>query len=445
MQTRRARGLRRLPVMVQVALILVLLSYARAFAAIISFISPSSGTTVNGSVPISVKTSSRVAWVNFSVDNHLLAAKTTDTYDWNSTTVSNGTHTVTVSGYKWNGSLLQSASEKVNVKNSSTASGPTPTPTPTPTATPTSTPDPTATPTSTPDPPSTSTSCPTAPALVNPQNPVNYGADPTGGTDSTTAFSNALANGDLQVPSGTFLINGHISVPSNRNIQCAGSGLTVLKETNGCNYTEQMFDLQNSDTVYNCGFWGPNANRNAVPCAGSYGSFFLRWSGDSVTVVGNDFNGINGYVAALVIGSTSTVASNSTVCGNTFEHCGYNAWQLSQGNGVIIEHNTMNDCSGDVEANNSSASYTNNIVNRDSYTFTYGIGNNKANGGTGFDGLTCGNALGANYSGNTCENNTIDGTHTSGLVESCGGGYNCTPAAYINNTCTGGCQVNQYD
>src|SRR5215467_1532723 len=73
--------------------------------------------------------------------------------------------------------------------------------TPTPTqsavsATPGRTPIPAATPTST----GGQTLVP--PPLINPQNPVNYGADPRGILNSAAAFQNAIAVGDLDVPVG---------------------------------------------------------------------------------------------------------------------------------------------------------------------------------------------------------------------------------------------------
>jgi hypothetical protein len=37
------------------------------------------------------------------------------------------------------------------------------------------------------------------PALNNAQNPISYGADPTGANDSTAAFQNAVDAGDLYI------------------------------------------------------------------------------------------------------------------------------------------------------------------------------------------------------------------------------------------------------
>src|SRR6266851_9677310 len=80
----------------------------------------------------------------------------------------------------------------------------TPTPTPTATLSPTPTPDP----------------GPTPPPLANAQNPVDYGADPTGAANSAAAFQSAINAGDLDVPAGIFRIDGSVNIVDNTNIRC---------------------------------------------------------------------------------------------------------------------------------------------------------------------------------------------------------------------------------
>ncbi|WP_244144711.1 glycoside hydrolase family 55 protein, partial [Paraburkholderia hospita] len=71
----------------------------------------------------------------------------------------------------------------------------------------------------------------TPPALVNPVNPITYGAKCNGSTDDTAAFQKAINAGDVLVPAGTCVINGTLNVRvSNRHIQCQG---TILKRTTG--------------------------------------------------------------------------------------------------------------------------------------------------------------------------------------------------------------------
>jgi hypothetical protein len=130
---------------------------------------------------------------------------------------------------------------------------------------------------------------------------------------------------------------------------------------------------------------------------------------------------------------------------NTFEHCGYYAVQLTSGTNNKIDHNTLNDCSGFVEADDTGQQNTGNIIDSNHLTFTYGIGMNypNCNPGCGFNGLTGGSdASGGyfDYSGNTVSNNIVDGTHRSTILIN----GNNTPAQYHNNTCTGGCRINAH-
>lgn len=101
--------------------------------------SPASGATVSGIVPIVVQVSSSVQWVNFYVDGKYLASSPPYTYKWNSTTVANGSHILSVNAYsqfKWR---VATVGVSVNVRNGSATPTPTPGPSPTPTATPTPT------------------------------------------------------------------------------------------------------------------------------------------------------------------------------------------------------------------------------------------------------------------------------------------------------------------
>src|SRR5262249_16298107 len=151
--------------------------------------------------------SSNVKWINLDVDYNFYASGSayarSYTTTWNSASVANGSHTIQCNGYGSNGALLGNPTAHITVSN-----GATPTPTPTPTPPPPPPPPATVGPSPTPTPnpvgcttiPGTSTpvgaGClPTAsyPVLANPQDPVNYGADPTGASDSTAAIKSAMA------------------------------------------------------------------------------------------------------------------------------------------------------------------------------------------------------------------------------------------------------------
>lgn len=84
---------------------------------------PSSGATVSGtSVAIAASVSSSVLWVDFYVDKKYVKSSPPFTVYWNSTTVPNGSHTISVSAFNSSSSLIGTQSVGVNVSNSSSSS-----------------------------------------------------------------------------------------------------------------------------------------------------------------------------------------------------------------------------------------------------------------------------------------------------------------------------------
>jgi hypothetical protein len=297
-------------------------------------------------------------------------------------------------------------------------------------------------------------SAPAPVALNNPQNPVSYGADASGASDSTTAFQHAINAGDLDVQAGVYKILGTVHVPDARNIRCE-AGAALANQTSSSSWTMFKLDGNTSGSIFNCHFRGPNYNINAQP--GNQRNFeqFItiqsvnnNGTTGNILISGNDFNGVGGFVGSIVIyanDSNQPPPHNVRIAYNTFQHCGYYAVQLGSGENNLIDHNTLNDCSGFAEADDTAQANTGNVFDSNHLTFTYGIGMNYpgCNPGCGFNGLTGGsNASGGyfNYSGNTVKNNIVDGTHPSTIMIN----GNCTPAQYNNNTCTGGCQINVY-
>jgi Bacterial Ig domain len=109
----------------------------------VSITSPANGAKVSGTVSIVAKVSSPVDWINFYVDGTWVASSPPYTMAWSSTSVANGTHTISINGYNSSNTFVASASTSLNVENGVSAT-PTPTEahTPTPTATPAPTPSP---------------------------------------------------------------------------------------------------------------------------------------------------------------------------------------------------------------------------------------------------------------------------------------------------------------
>jgi hypothetical protein len=103
--------------------------------------SPSNGATVSGTVSVAVQYAAPVNWLNFYVDGNWVASSPPYSLSWTSSSVANGSHTISVNGYDTSNTLVASTSIRLNVKNGSSPS-PTVKPTPPPTATPAPTPTP---------------------------------------------------------------------------------------------------------------------------------------------------------------------------------------------------------------------------------------------------------------------------------------------------------------
>jgi hypothetical protein len=111
------------------ALAALLIAHGAAMAAtVVAITSPANGATVSGMVTIKCSVSSKVAWINVSIDGHYWASSPPYTFSWNTTSVANGSHSISVNAFNSRKSLLGSTSATVNVANA------TPTPTPTPTS-----------------------------------------------------------------------------------------------------------------------------------------------------------------------------------------------------------------------------------------------------------------------------------------------------------------------
>jgi hypothetical protein len=128
---RAASRLRRLAAAAVVVLIFALLGQGQARAASpIKIHSPAPDATVSAMVTTSVRVKPQVARVAFLLDGAVMASSSSTNYVWDSTAVSNGTHTISAQAYSSSNQLLHTVSEKVRVSNKH---NPSPTATPTPT------------------------------------------------------------------------------------------------------------------------------------------------------------------------------------------------------------------------------------------------------------------------------------------------------------------------
>jgi hypothetical protein len=131
----------------------------------VTIMAPANGATVSATVTIATGESLSVSWINVYVDGVWIASNPPTqprpySVVWNSTTVANGLHNISINGYSTSNVVIATTSASVSVQNGL----PTPSPTPTLLATPApTTPTPTSTSIATPGPPTrTPTPTPTA-------------------------------------------------------------------------------------------------------------------------------------------------------------------------------------------------------------------------------------------------------------------------------------------
>lgn len=79
--------------------------------------SPTKGQTVTGAITIVTQLSSAVVWENVYIDGHYLASSPPNTFRWNTTSVANGTHTISAKGFDSGNQQIGSDSLSVKVAN----------------------------------------------------------------------------------------------------------------------------------------------------------------------------------------------------------------------------------------------------------------------------------------------------------------------------------------
>lgn len=146
---------------------------------------PANGATVAGTITVATAESASVSWINVFVDNVWVASNPSTasppySVTWDSTTVANGPHTVSVDGYSSTNAVIATTSVGISVQNAL----PTPTPTGTRSPAPTATATPLPTQKPTPPPPTATPS-----AAPTPATGVFYVAP--GGRDSNSGSSGA--------------------------------------------------------------------------------------------------------------------------------------------------------------------------------------------------------------------------------------------------------------
>jgi hypothetical protein len=68
-------------------------------------------------VAITVQKAANVTWINIYIDGSYFASTPPSTFSWNSTSVPNGSHSITATAYAANSTVLGSAATNVTVAN----------------------------------------------------------------------------------------------------------------------------------------------------------------------------------------------------------------------------------------------------------------------------------------------------------------------------------------
>jgi hypothetical protein len=285
---------------------------------------------------------------------------------------------------------------------------------------------------------------------VNPVNPKSYGAKCDGTTDDSAAFQSAVNAGDVQIPSGTCVINKTVNITTSyRHIQC-DDGATI-KQTNG--YAGSIFHYYSpsgatlsGDSIVNCTFIGANTVapqyyttdarqwNTPVKTEDKVSSFFLA---------GNTFKQFFGQATFQTYGATDG-GSDDQIEYNTFQSCGYYGPVFVAHRNGYMGHNTIIDCAAGVENDNASQYTGGNIVENNTLTALHGYG---APDMADSVMLTGGIGGGANYSTNIVRYNTVSGVSDSASWQKPGAPsaiWETSPvgsAQYTGNTCNNGCSV----
>jgi fibronectin type 3 domain-containing protein len=297
----------------------------------------------------------------------------------------------------------------------------------------------------------------TPPTLVNPVNPMNYGAKCDGVTNDTTAFQVAVNASDVLVPAGkTCVINGGVNVTTNnRHIECGAN--TVLKETVTGGV---MFDIKEAVagqrltgvSIAGCYFLGTNTS----PPTTDWNNPTKHWNipvqtrdrVDNVIIIGNTFDRFYGQAMFETYGVVDGGHGDKIIY-NTFKNCGYYGPVFVAHTNGYIGHNTMIDCAAGVENDNVTPPQLTggNIIEYNTLSCIYGYGALDMNACAM---LTGGASYDQDYTTNIVRNNSISGVANSSgahpgfpslIIIGTRWGARIHPAQYINNTCTNGCQI----
>ncbi len=147
----------------------------------------------------------------------------------------------------------------------------------------------------------------------------DYGADPTGQTDSTEAFKKAFANGGrhIHMTEGTYIVNG-LKIPNNTILSGEGKEQTIIKlSDNAENGAIVVTNLDMNGVAENIGVEGFTVDGNRTRQNG-----VLKAAGGSLSS-GVRFAGVkNGYVKNIKVKDTLLHGIDVTYASDSYSYAG---------------------------------------------------------------------------------------------------------------------------
>lgn len=290
------------------------------------------------------------------------------------------------------------------------------------------------------------------PPLVDPVNPVDFGARCDGVSDDSAAFQAALDKGDVRVPAGTCVINRTVRITvSHRHMECSKG--TTLRQTRP---VFSMFSVVapdgktlTGDSIANCVFVGSNdvAPRFILGDDALHYNIPVetRDRVSDFTLVGNTFRRFFGQAMFQTYGELDG-GSGDIIAYNRFESCGYYGAVFVAHRHGYIGHNVLIDCAVGVENDNPQQFGGGNLIEYNVVRAVHGYGAPDMGASVLLTGGTAGDA---DYSTNIVRYNTVMGvsqkaydsvaTLPSIIWQKAVGGA----AQYWQNTCVRGCKVVQ--
>lgn len=285
---------------------------------------PIDGSTVSGAVSIELILTGRVSTASLFVDGALYASAAPSAVSWNSNTVTDGTHVLSVKAFSSDGRFLGGQAVMVAVQNSPLAS---PTATPLPTEAPTSIPTVVPTPIGTPSAIATATSVPTVVVTPTSVPTSTTSASPSASPTPVGGRTYYVAPGGSDGNNGSSINNAWLTVQHAASTMHSGDTAIVAQGT----YNERVSITTNGITIEA----DPNASATPVVAQGfDIAANNVTVNGFEISFQNNDrMDGIGIYVHD---------SSNATIENNYIHDlCHEGIYMMPTDSQIQVLHNTI--------------------------------------------------------------------------------------------------------